>query len=129
MFQGWPNRLVDYFQHAAASEQFIFYQRDIWLDSGRVAVHQETDCAGGCQHRYLRIAIAITFTKFRCSVPGLSCFAFQIQKLINIGNVGDSSAMEVNHFAHGIDVVFCERFAHAAAARVAVTRKRPHRFR
>src|SRR5438477_2950621 len=105
MFQGWPNRLVDYFQHAAASEQFIFYQRDIGLDSGRVAVHQETDCAGGCQHRYLRIAIAITFTKFRCSVLGLSCFAFQLQKLFNIWIVGDSSAKWVNVYAQGIDVV------------------------
>ena len=37
--------------------------------------------------------------------------------------------MELDHLAHGIDIVFRKRFVHAAAARIAVTRKWPHRFR
>ena len=39
MFQGGPDCLVDDFQHTAAGEELVFYQRDIGLDSGRVAVH------------------------------------------------------------------------------------------
>ena len=46
-------------QHAAAGEQFVFHQRDVGLDPGRVAIHQERDRAGRREHGDLRVAITV----------------------------------------------------------------------
>src|SRR5215475_5580197 len=36
--QGWPDSLIDNLEHPATSQQLIFYQRDIRLDPGGVAI-------------------------------------------------------------------------------------------
>ena len=59
-FQRRFDRLIDDFQHAAAGEQFVFYQRDVRFDAGRVAIHQETDRAGGRENGDLRVAITMS---------------------------------------------------------------------
>jgi hypothetical protein len=45
-------------RHAAAGEQFIFDQRDVRLDAGGVAIHEEGDGAGGGQDGDLGVAVA-----------------------------------------------------------------------
>src|SRR6184192_1035109 len=56
-FQRGLDRLIDNLQHAAAGEQLVFHQRNVRLDTRRVAIHQETDGARGastvtCALRY-----------------------------------------------------------------------------
>ena len=53
------HRLVDDLQHAAAGEQLVFHQRDVGLDAGGVAIHEEADGAGGREHGDLRVAVAV----------------------------------------------------------------------
>ena len=54
------NRLVDDLEHAATGQLLVFDQRDVRLDPGRVAIHQEADRAGRSQHRGLGIAEAMS---------------------------------------------------------------------
>ena len=60
-FQRQRHRLIDDLQHAAAGELLVLHQRDIRLDAGRVAIHQEADRAGRSQHRGLGIAETVDF--------------------------------------------------------------------
>src|SRR5215467_495885 len=55
--------LIHNFEHAAAREQLVFYQRDVRFDSGRVAIHQETDRARRGEHGDLRIAVAAALSQ------------------------------------------------------------------
>ena len=38
---------VDDFQHAPSGQQFVFHQRNVGFNAGRVAVHQKSNRAGG----------------------------------------------------------------------------------
>ena len=67
-------RLVDDFQHAAASEQFVFHGREIRFDSSRITIHEKADRAGGGQHRHLGIAVTVTLAESRRSLPGYGSF-------------------------------------------------------
>ena len=68
--QRFGHRAVDDLQQAAARQQLVLHQRDVGLDAGRVAVHQEGDGAGGRQHGDLRVAIARCAAAFERAVPG-----------------------------------------------------------
>jgi hypothetical protein len=59
LFQRRLHRLVNDLQHAAAGEQLVFHQRDVGLDPGGVAIHQEADRAGRREHGDLRVAITV----------------------------------------------------------------------
>jgi len=48
---------IDDLQHAAAGEQFIFHQRDVGFHPRGIAIHEEGDGTGGCEHSHLRVAI------------------------------------------------------------------------
>jgi hypothetical protein len=126
-FEHRPHRLVDDFQHPAAGEQFVFHQRDIRLDPGRVAIHQKTDRAGRREHRHLRIAITVALAQIRRALPHFCGLFFQETKFLVIGNLAHGRAMQIDHFAHGGDIIFRDRFRHSAATGVAITRKRSHR--
>ena len=65
------HRLVDDLQHPAAGELFVFHQRDVRLDAGRVAVHHEADRAGRGQHGRLGVAEPVGFTGGQDVVPQL----------------------------------------------------------
>ena len=121
--------MVNDFQHAAAREQFVFHQRDIRFDAGRVAIHQETDRAGRRQHSDLRVAITVTLSKLRRAVPDFRSFFFQIREFLRIRDFAHRVPMQFNHFQHRCDVVLGDRFRDTAGACVAVTGKRPDRPR
>ncbi len=64
------HRLVDD-RHLAAADQLLeLDQREVRLDAGRVAVHQEADRAGRRQHRRLRVAVAVLLAERDRLVPG-----------------------------------------------------------
>ena len=125
----WLDGLIDNFQHAAAREQFVFHQRDVRFDAGRVAVHQKTDCAGRCEHRHLRVAIAVALAKLGRALPSFGSFLFQVSEFIDIGDVVHSATMQIDHFQHRIDIVLRHRFRNAAAPRIVITWKWAHRLR
>ena len=75
-FQGRFDGLVDNFQHPAAGEQFVFHQRNVRFDPGRVAIHQKTDRPRRRQYRHLSVAITVTFTQFSRAFPSLARFLF-----------------------------------------------------
>jgi hypothetical protein len=54
----------------AADELLELDQREVGLDARRVAVHQERDRAGGCEHRGLRVAVAVRLAELDRVVPG-----------------------------------------------------------
>src|SRR4029077_11509111 len=64
--------LVDDLDHAAADQLFVFDESEVRLNAGGVAVHHETDGPGRRQHRYLRVAIAVTLAQGKSFVPGLA---------------------------------------------------------
>ena len=53
----------------AADELLELDQREVGLDAGRVAVHQEGDRPGGREHRRLRVAVADALARARPPRP------------------------------------------------------------
>ena len=76
-FQRGFDRLVDDLEHAAAGEQFVFHQRDVRLDAGRVAIHQETDRAGRREHGDLRVAITVSLAELGRASQTLAASSFR----------------------------------------------------
>ncbi len=121
-----PDGLVDDLQHAAAGEQLVFHQRDVGLDAGGVAIHEEADRAGGGEDGDLGVAIAVLPAELGGAVPDFGGFFFQVTKFFVGGNLVHGATMLFHHLEHGGDVVFRDGLGHAAGARVFVTWERPH---
>ena len=66
------HRLVDDLEIAAARQLLELDQREIGLDPGRVAIHHQTDRAGGRDHGRLRVAVAMRLAQGQRLVPGLA---------------------------------------------------------
>src|SRR5262249_1493592 len=113
-FQRRFDRLVDDLEHAASGEKLVFYESNIGFNSGGIAIHQETDRAGGREDSYLCITVAMTISKIRCFVPGARCFFFQMRELLRIRDLVHRAAMQLDHFQHWVDVVFCDWLRYAA---------------
>src|SRR5207302_10436026 len=61
--QGWRDRGIDDLEVTAAGQLLEFHQREIRLDTRRIAIHDQADRAGGRDDRDLRIAIAVLFSE------------------------------------------------------------------
>src|SRR5687767_8052887 len=48
--QGLRDSAVNYFEHSTTGEQFVFNEGDIRLHAGSIAVHEESNCAGGSEN-------------------------------------------------------------------------------
>src|SRR6266404_3088171 len=55
------NSVVDDLDQAAAHKLFIFHEREVGLDAGRVAIHHEANGAGGSKNGDLGILEAVLF--------------------------------------------------------------------
>src|SRR5580658_2673096 len=55
------NRLVDDLEVPSAGQLLELDQREVRLDSGRIAVHEQADGARGSKHGGLRVAVAVLF--------------------------------------------------------------------
>ena len=53
----------------AADELLELDEREVGLDAGRVAVHQERDRAGRCEHGRLRVAVAVELAELDRLIP------------------------------------------------------------
>ncbi len=67
--QSFRHGAVDDLEVAAAGELLEFHQREIGLDAGGVAIHDEADGAGRRHHGGLRIAIAVASRRARWRGP------------------------------------------------------------
>ena len=54
---------------STACELFEFHQGEIWLDAGRITIHNQTNCAGWGNHSGLRIAIAMFLAQGDGGIP------------------------------------------------------------
>ena len=117
---------VDDLQHAAAGEEFVFHERDVRLDAGGVAVHEEGDGAGGREHGDLRIAVAVLLALGERGVPDAAGFFLQIVEVGAGLDLFHGVAVELDDAEHGFDVVFLDRLVDAGAARVAVAFEGAH---
>ena len=54
---------------AAADQLLDLHEREVGLDAGRVAVHQERDRARGSEHRRLRVAVAVQLAELDRLLP------------------------------------------------------------
>ena len=68
--QGLRHGLVDDLEVAAAGELLELHQREVGLDAGGVAVHDEADGAGGRDHGRLGVAVAVLLAERDGLVPG-----------------------------------------------------------
>ena len=64
--------LVGDLEVAAAGELLELHQREVGLDAGGVAVHQQADGAGRREHRRLGVAVAVLLAAGQRAVPGLA---------------------------------------------------------
>ena len=64
------HRAVDDLEVAAAGELLELHQREVGLDAGGVAIHDEADGAGRRDHGRLRIAVAVLLAERQRLVPG-----------------------------------------------------------
>ena len=67
--QGLGHGAVDDLEIAAAGELLELDQREVGLDAGGVAIHDEADGAGRRDHRDLRVAIAMRFAEASARRP------------------------------------------------------------
>ena len=74
--QGGRNGLVDDLEVAASGELFELHEREVRLDPGGVAVHQQADGPGRRDHRDLRVAEAVLFPQLEGTV-GILLRGFQ----------------------------------------------------
>ena len=61
---------VDDLEVAAAGELLELHQREVGLDAGGVAVHDQADRAGRRDHGRLRVAVAVLLAELDGAVPG-----------------------------------------------------------
>ena len=111
---------VDDLQRAAAGEQLVLHQRDVRLDTGRVAVHQERDRAGWRQHCDLRVAVAVLVALGQGGLPAVAGGLLQISEIFAWLDLLDGVAVQLHDAAHRLDIVLGQRLGHAGAAGVAV---------
>ena len=94
------HRLVDD-RHGAAADQLLgLDQAQVGLDPGGVAVHEQADGAGRCQHRSLRVAHAVDLGQVDRPVPGLLGRREQVRGddvLVDVGGLGLVHAQHVEH--------------------------------
>ena len=64
------DRLVHDPHGPPANELLVLHEGQVGLDPRRVAVHHQSDRAGGSEHRRLRIAIAVLLAERDRLVPG-----------------------------------------------------------
>jgi hypothetical protein len=64
--------LVDDLEVTAASELLVLHEREVGLDAGRVAVHDQTDGAGGREDGRLGVAEAVLLAERERLVPRLA---------------------------------------------------------
>ena len=118
------HRAVDDLEVTATGELLELHEREVRFDTGRVAIHHETDRAGRRDHGCLRIAIAMLFTECERFVPR-DFRAFDEDRLrarlmikrnwvhaelfIPIGFAMRSAAMVAHHAQHVISVLFVAR--------------------
>ena len=70
--EGFRNRVVDDFDHAAAHQLLVLDQGQIGFNARGVAIHHEADGARGRQNRGLRVAIAVALAITQRHVPALA---------------------------------------------------------
>ena len=63
--------VIDDLDHAAADQFLVLNERQVGLDAGGVAVHEEADGAGGGEDRDLAVAVAVLFAVGEGFVPAL----------------------------------------------------------
>ena len=97
------HRLVDDLEHAAAGELLVFHQRDVGLDAGGVAIHQERDRAGGREHRRLGVAVAVAAAAGEHVVPDLPGGVVQILRARAI-DLLDRIAVHLHDVEHRLTV-------------------------
>ena len=64
------DRAVDDLEVAAAGELLELHQREVGLDAGGVAIHDQADRAGRRDHRGLGVAIAVLLAELERRIPG-----------------------------------------------------------
>ncbi len=64
------HRAVDDLEVAAAGQLLELHQREVGLDAGGVAIHDQADRAGRRDHRRLRVAVAVLLAELDGAVPG-----------------------------------------------------------
>ena len=69
--------LVDDLEVAAAGELLELHEREVGLDAGGVAVHDEADRSGRRDHGRLRVAETVVLAKRDGAVPGAACRLYE----------------------------------------------------
>ncbi len=101
--QGERHGLVDDLQHSAAGELLVLHQRDVGLDSRRVAVHQEADRAGRGEHGRLRVSVAVLAATREHVVPDLPGRVAEILRARRVDAV-DGGAMHLHDVEHRLAI-------------------------
>src|ERR1035437_5022019 len=115
---------IDDFQHPAACEQFVFHQRDVGFNAGRVAIHQKRNRAGRREHGDLRVAVAVLTSFGERAVPAFARFGFEIIEFRARLNGFHGFAVQLDDAEHRLNVVLRHGFFNTGATGIAVTRKR-----
>ena len=95
--QGLGDRLVHDLDHSAAYQLLVLDQGDVGLDPGGVAVHHETDGAGGGDDRGLGIAVAMLLAPLHRLVPRLARRLQQVQRHVGRVDLRYVAAVLVHH--------------------------------
>ncbi len=85
---------------AIAREQLVLHECDVGLNAGGIAIHEEANGTGRCQHRSLRIAIAVALAQRHHALGALVCGFEQIVGAVLVVDVVHRIAMHAHHIEH-----------------------------
>ena len=95
--------LIDDLEHSTAGELLVFHKRDVGLDPGRIAVHEEGNRAGRGEHGRLGIAVAVATPPLKHLAPDLPGRVVQIVGTCAV-DVLDGIAVHLHHVEHRLPV-------------------------
>ena len=101
--QGQRHGLVHNLEHPAAGQLLVLHQRDVGLDAGGVAVHQEGDRAGRGEHGGLGVAEAMRPATGEHVVPDLPGRLMQIPRAGGVDRL-DRVAVHLHHLEHRLAI-------------------------
>jgi hypothetical protein len=101
--EGHRHSSVDDLQHASTSELLVFDKRNIWLDTGCIAIHHESDRPSWSQHRHLAVTVAVLAAHFEALGPNSSRFRQQLCRRRPVDCVG-RVAMHLHNPQHRLAI-------------------------
>ena len=100
---------VHHLDHAAAHQPFIAHERDLGLDAGRIAIHEERNGAGRRDHRDLRVLESMLPPRLKGFIPGNARLRHEVVRHAFLRYFPSRRAVHIDDVQKRLTVLLVER--------------------